>query len=439
MVSSLDSAITASSFSDEDIAELFTDAAEINALIQVERELARVQEALQIIPNGVGKKIHESLAGVEVEPSSLASGFLQDGIPIPALLKILRGQIEPDAASYLHFGATSHDILDTALIIRSKSAIKIIEENLNTLVSKLSDLARNHIATVMIGRTRNQNAAPIVFGFKVVNWLAPLQRQQQRLNELSTRLLVVQLGGAVGTNAALDSKGTELNTSLAAALGLSPSTSPWHAQRDCIVEFTNWLNLTAGLIGKMAQDLLLMAQSEVGEISFGGTGKSSTMPNKSNPVIAETLISLGNYCRSQADLMAQTLMPAHERDGVSMATERLAFTPLICATGASIKHAINCLSSLNVNEEAMHKNLIADNGRILAEAAVFELCRLMERSQAAEYVAQACSESLTNNSHMIDELEKISAVELDWEALKQPENYLGSAKEIINKIVGNID
>ena len=435
MVSAQDSAITSSSFSDKEIAELFSDVGEIDALVLFERELARVQESLQIIPEGIGKEIYAALENAKFDSDLLATGFENDAIPIPALLKQLREQLEPAAANYLHFGATSQDVIDTALIIRIKAAVVIIEKNLKDLTAELGRLAQKHRTTVMIGRTRNQNASPTVFALKIVNWLAPLQRQQQRLTELLPRLLVVQFGGAAGTNAALGNKGGEVNSALAATLGLAAAGSAWHAQRDTIVEFSNWLSMTAGQIGKMAQDILLMAQNEVGEIRFSGAGKSSTMPNKSNPVLLETLLSLAGYCRAQSDLMGSTLLVSHERDGVCMSLDRLAFPPLICAAAASITQALKCLASISVNEEAMSRNLIADNGLIMAEMAVFELVKSMERSKASELVRQACELCLTNNSHMIDELESLTNVDLDWDALKQPKNYLGNAEEVIDSVL----
>ena len=264
MVSAQDSTITSSSFSDKEIAELFSDVGEIDALVLFERELARVQESLQIIPEGIGKEIYAVLENAKFDPELLATGFENDGIPIPALLKQLREQLEPAVANYLHFCATSQDVIDTALIIRIKSAVEIIGKNLKGLTAELGRLAQKHKATVMIGRTRNQSASPTVFALKIVNWLAPLQRQQQRLNELLPRLLVIQFSGATGTNAALGNKGREVSSALAAALGLATADSSWHAQRDTIVEFSNWLSMTAGQIGKMAQDILLMAQNEVG-------------------------------------------------------------------------------------------------------------------------------------------------------------------------------
>ncbi|MBM86759.1 MAG: fumarate lyase [Gammaproteobacteria bacterium] len=438
MISALDSKISSSTFSDPDVADLFSDDAEVRALIKVEQELARVQEALAIIPKGYGEQIVSVLETVKIEPALLESGYAKDGILIPALLTLLRERIDQPAADYLHFGATSQDILDTALIFRTKSAVELIANNLDTLIKALGELACEHKTTLVLGRTRNQNAAPLVFGLKVVNWLAPLQRQRQRLRELLPRLLVVQFGGAVGTNAALGMAGPRVKQALADALGLFVTDSSWHNQRDSIVEFGNWLSLTSGLVGKIAKDVLLMAQSEVGEITFSDMGKSSTMPNKSNPVLAEVLISLANYCRNQAHLLTQCIEASHERDGVSMNVEGLAFPQLVCAAAAAIVNGINCINGMRVNEKIMYENLEADNGMVLAEAAVFELSRTKSKAEASRLVAEACAKTIGKNVHMVDELEKLTNADIDWEALKRPENYLGSAAEIIKTVLRGI-
>ena len=438
MVSALDSAFTSATFSDEETAAFFSDRAEITALIKFERTLAHVQESLGIIPAGTGKMISSDLDNFEVEPARLAAGYTKDGIVVPTLLKLLRQKLRNESANYIHYGATSQDALDTALIIRIKSAISIIEQNLDCLITELVSFAIAHKSTVMIGRTRNQNSAPTLFALKVVNWLMPMRRQRKRLTELIPRLLVLQLSGSVGTNAALRGRGKEVYDALAKSLELSSSDSPWHAQRDSIVEFANWLSLTAGQLGKMGKDLLLMAQNEVGEISISNPGKSSTMPNKANPVSSETLISLAAFCRSNADLINQTALASHERDGVSMAIERLALPSLICAASGSIVRAKDCLKNISVNTGAMQKNLVADRGLIMAEAAVFALMDCTSREIATELVSQACELSTSNNSHMIDELKALSSFDLDWEGMKSPESYLGDAADIIDKVVSEI-
>ena len=375
------------------------------------------------------------LGSVAIRPSQLACGYARDGISVPTLVKTLRGQLPENARSYLHWGATSQDIEDTALVLRLKEVTEIMQSRLEALVDLLKTLCRSHRHTLMLARTRYQSAAPTVFGLKVANWLAPLQRQQQRLHELLPRLLVIQFGGAVGTLAALGKRGFEVSLKLAQALSLGPSTVPWHTQRDNIVEFANWMAMTAGIIGKLGQDLLLMAQSEIAEISFANSGKSSTMPQKSNPVTAETLVSLARYCSTQANSLQQAMVLSHERDGISMHLERLTLPNLICATASSLRLAGQSIETLQVNEDAMLANLESDNGMVLAEAASFELCKFISRQDAAELVIEACKNSTGSGVHMIDELSKLSDLKIDWQQLKNPENYLGMAEEIIDEIL----
>ena len=435
MVSALDSVFTSPVYSDEETAALFNDEAEIDALIKFERKLALVQESLGIIPPGIGREISADLDGFKVAPASLVQGYTKDGIPVPALLDILRQQLKAETANYLHFGATSQDALDTGLIIRVKSAITVIKQNLNYLVTELIDLADKHKSTVMIGRTRNQNAAPTIFALKVVNWLTPLKRQRVRLEELTPRLLVIQLGGSVGNNAALRKRGGEVCIKLAEALDLSVPDSPWHAQRDSIIEFANWLSMTAGQLGKVGKDLMLLSQNEINEISISNPGKSSTMPNKENPVLFETLVSLAAFCRNNADLIEQTALTSHERDGVCMQIERLALPPLICTASASIVRASDCLKNMSVNMDAIQKNVTADRGLIMAEGAVFALMNFTTREEAATLVSQACKSCVANKSHMIDELKSLSNFDLDWDSLKDIKNHLGDAQQIVEEVV----
>ena len=434
MVSAFDSHISSTLFADSELASFFSDEAEIKSLIQVEGELAKVQAALGVIPQQEGETISSVLGTLTIDPAVVSDGFKKDGIPIPALLKVVRTNLGDREANFLHWGATSQDVMDTALILRIKSAVVVIEKRIKILNERLAELAQQHRATVMIARTRNQNAAPTVFGLKVVNWFMPLLRQRQRLHELLPRLLIVQLGGAVGTNAALGSRGMEISNALANTLELNPA-SPWHVQRDSIVEFSNWLAMTAGVLAKMAQDLLLMAQSEVGEISFNNGGKSSTMPNKLNPVLPESIVALASFCRTQSDLMQQTLHGQNERDGIGMSMERLVLGPLTCAAGACINLAQRSIDTVKINQQKMLSNLEADNGQVLAEAAVFELSSVIPRVDAAGLVASACQLSVENRSHMLDELSALVSVDIDWENLKQPANYLGSADEIIDRAI----
>ncbi len=435
MVSIFDSSITASTFADDAIAQLFSDRAEIRAMIRVESELALVQANLGIIPTGMGSKISQALESIDVDPAQLAAGYAKDGLCVPSLVKLLAEQLPDDAGDYLHWGATSQDIVDSGLLVRLKMICEILGTRIDKLIGLLRALTETHRSTVMLGRTRGQAALPTVFGLKTAGWLSPLVRQKQRLKELLPRLLVVQLGGAVGTLAPLGSQGLEVNQQLAAALDLNPSTMSWHTQRDNIVEFCNWLSVTAGAIGKIGNDLLLMAQSEVAEISFSNGGGSSTMPQKSNPVVADNLVALARYCAGEAGSMQNVLVQSHERDGSCMILESLLFPGLVCAGAASLALGIACIETVKVNESTMMDNLSATNGLVMAEAATFELSKVISKRQASQVVKEACKNAMKSGSNMIDELEKIADAEVDWQQLKQPENYLGVADQIIGEVL----
>lgn len=435
MVSPFDSDITGNVYADAEIAALFSDAAEIQAYLRVESALAKAQGELGIIPADTASSIAEQLSEIQIDPNSLAKRFADDGIVLPGLVAALRSQLSADVASYLHHGVTSQDVIDTGLVIRLQSISALLQSKLSQLTSQLVSLANEHRNTLCIARTRNQNAAPTVFGLKVVNWLEPLSRQQQRLSALLPRLLTVQLGGSVGTLSALGPEALNLRDKLASELGLGVADSPWHVQRDNIVEFGSWLATTAALVANIGQDMLLLAQSEVAEIRFSNGGKSSTLPNKSNPVVAEFLVAIGTHCQSLAATLNQSLIATNERDGVSMALEQLSLGPLSCAAGASLSLASNAIETIVVDSAAMMRNIAADQGRILAETATFELCKSMDRSNAAKLVAEACAASIDNSTHMIDELKQRVSAEIDWDALRDPANALGAAGQIIERVL----
>ena len=437
MVSVFDSAITASMFSDDEISPLLSDIEEIRSALEVEAQLARVQQELGLIPDGKGDTILRLLNKMELDPKKLAKGYAKDGISTPTLVKLIREQLPVDVRDFLHWGATSQDIEDSALVLRLKSLAGIMESRLDTHINLLHQLIESHRHTLTVARTRTQWATPTVFGLKIASWLAPLIRQKARLHSLLPRLLVVQLGGAGGTLASMGTKGTEVGALLAAALNLNYASMPWHNQRDNIIEFSNWLAMTSGIIGKMGQDLLLLAQSEVAEVDFIGGGGSSTMPQKSNPVIAENLVALARFASTQIGTMHQTLLHSLERDGVSMTLEKLTLSGLISACGSSLRLGIETVTTIEIKEKTMLANLEKSNGTVLAEAAVFELSKVVDKEQARELVYQACANFKENACHLIDEISKLSRAQVDWNRLKNPQNYLGVAQKFIDSVLEN--
>ena len=267
MISTLDSKIFGTLFGDAEISQVLTDESYVRALVEVETALARAEARVGVIPQAAANQIANAADANRIDLEALARGTARSGFPIIALVQEIRKAVGGEAASYVHWGATTQDIMDTACVLQLRAAIKLYKERLKKLARHLSELADRHRVTVLAGRTHGQQALPVSFGLKVATWLAPLIRHAERRDEISPRLLVVQFGGAAGTLAALGDKGLAVMHGLADELRLGAPVMPWHSQRDNLVEFAGWLSLLTGSLGKMAQDIILLAQTEVGEVS----------------------------------------------------------------------------------------------------------------------------------------------------------------------------
>lgn len=430
-----DSSIYGPSFTDPDIVTLFGDDAELRAMVDVESALAQVQGELGIIPAEAAKTIVSKLETASLQSSELAEGTRRDGVVVPTLVKKLRQALPEDTAPYLHWGATSQDIVDTALVVRLAKACTQIEHQFFELGNQLASLAEQERHTVMVARTRYQWAIPTLAGLKVANWLAPLSRQLQRLDELKPRLLVVQLGGAAGTQAALSEKGPAVADAMAGALGLNLPPAPWHTQRDTFIEFANWLAMTTGILGKMGQDLILLTQSDVAEVRLRGSGGSSTMPQKANPVGPEALVTLARHNIGLLGNLHHTMVQAHERDGVAWALEWLNLPQLVCTTAGALNRAQEIVANIEFNRSVIESTLNDTRGTIMAEAMVFALSEHTDRSRAQKLVKDACIASAKSGEPVVDCLKTIANAPLDWDYLKDPANFLGSAGAMIDAIL----
>jgi 3-carboxy-cis,cis-muconate cycloisomerase len=442
MATVLDSKIFGALFSDDEINSLLTDQAYVRALVQVEIALARAEALAGVIPAEAAEQIAKAEAD-EIDIAALARGASRSGFPIIALVEELRKQAGAEAAPYVHWGATTQDIMDTACVLQVRAVIQILRSRLHDVARHLSELAERHRATVLAGRTHSQQALPITFGLKVAGWLAPLLRHAQRLNEISARLFVVQFGGAAGTLAALDDKGLAVAQGLAVQLNLTAPEMPWHAQRDNFVEFAGWLSLLTGSLAKMAQDIILMAQTEVGELGESGEqgrGGSSTMPQKSNPITSELIVAAARMNASLLSAMHQALIQEHERATHGWQVEWLTLPQMMVLTGGALKHALYLAKNLQVDAAAMHSNIARANDVILAEAAVFALAKALPRRQAEELVKRACAVAVSENKPLIEAVERLAGQaikkgDVDWQALAKSENYLGAAQKMIDAVV----
>jgi 3-carboxy-cis,cis-muconate cycloisomerase len=441
MPSALDSKIFGPLFGDSEINQLLSDQAYVQALVEVETALARAEARVGAIPQAAAEQISRAADPNKVDIESLSKGTVRSGFPIIALVQELRRLVGGQAASYVHWGATTQDIMDTAGVLQLRAACELYKKRLVELARQLSQLANRHRATVMAGRTHGQQALPISFGLKVASWLAPVVHHGERLNQISPRLLVVQFGGAAGTLAALGDKGIEVMEALAAELKLAAPALPWHAQRDSLVEFAGWLSLITGSLGKMAQDIILLAQTEVGEVSESaeeGRGGSSTMPQKSNPITSELILAAARKNASLLSALHHAQVQEHERATHGWQVEWLTLPEMLMLTGGALKHAVYLAKNLQVDEAKMRENIHRANDVILAEAAVFALAQAMPRAQADELVKRACAVALSEGKPLVEVVKNLLAGTLpagtiDWQALAAPENYLGETDKIIDR------
>jgi 3-carboxy-cis,cis-muconate cycloisomerase len=296
---------------------------------------------------------------------------------------------------------------------------------------------------VLAGRTHGQQALPITFGVKIAVWLAPLLRHLRRLEEILPRLLVVQFGGAAGTLAALGDKGLAVMQALAGELRLGVPLMPWHAQRDSLVEFAGWLSLLTGSLAKMAQDIILLAQTEVGEVGESaeqGRGGSSTMPQKSNPITSELIVAAARTNAALLSAMHNAQIQEQERATHGWQMEWLALPQMMLVTSGALKHALYLASHLQVDGKIMRANIGRANDLVLAEAAVFALAQAMPKAEAEELVKRACATAVNEAKPLIDVVQRLSRRKIadgavNWQALARPEQYLGASKEILDRVL----
>jgi 3-carboxy-cis,cis-muconate cycloisomerase len=277
----------------------------------------------------------------------------------------------------------------------------------------------------------------------VAGWIAPLVRHMERLDEIQPRLMVVQFGGAAGTLAALANKGLMVIDELAKQLKLSPPLIAWHTQRDGLVEFAGWLSLVTGGLGKMAQDIILLAQTEVGEVAESGEsgrGGSSTMPQKSNPITSELIVAAARSNAALLSAMHQAQIQEHERGTHGWQMEWLTLPQMVLLTGGALKHARYLTANLQVHGTAMLANIRRGHDLILAEAAVFALSRSISRSEAEELVKGACTVAAAEARPFIEVIaslanERVDQNSVDWPEIAEPKNYLGEANRMLDAVL----
>ena len=425
-------------FADEELAAIFSEARYVREMVTVEAALATVEARLGVIPAESGTRIVAGASTFRPDLDAIRARLARDGVPVIELVRQLREHVGGPAADDVHFGATTQDIMDTALVLQMRAALAAIERTLDRVVDDLVALARRYRASVMPGRTRSQQAVPIPFGLKAAGWLAPLLRHRTRLAEMRARALVVQLGGAAGTLEPLGTRGVAVAEGLAAELGLRVPPMPWHTQRDALAEVAGWLSLLSGSLAKMAQDIILLAQTEVGEVRESaeeGRGGSSTMPQKVNPVTSEQIVAAARINAALLGAMHQALIQEHERATSGWQIEWGTLPRMFELTASALRKAEFLGAHLAVDEARMRHNVSAANGLMLAEAISFALTKAMSRKAAKALVTAACRTAQAENRHLVDVLRGQTDAALPWDRLKDEAAHFGSAQAFIDRVL----
>lgn len=429
-------------FADDEVTQLFSEESIAGAWLEVERALAHTQAELGIIPAEAAAAIDAAATPDLVELTSLRERTLVVGYPILPLLEQI-GEASPEAGRYIHWGATTQDIMDTGLALILGRVLDRIEALVGGLGAVLATGADAHRTTVMSGRTHAQPAVPITFGGKLAVWLAELTRHRERLRAVRERVVVVQLFGAAGTAAALGAQSRAVRHGVAGRLGLRAVDVPWHTARDAVAEIGFVLAAMAGTCGKLAREVVELSRPEIGEVREEGghlRGASSTMPQKANPIGSEAVVGLSIVAAQNASALLTAMQGTHERSSGEWQAEWDAL-PLVCAAAAgALGGAQRVMAGLSVFPEQMRANLDVEGGSIMAEAAMMAAAEVVGRPQAHVLVSDAFSTARSQGLSLRTALERILEPELlrampPLGDVLDPDSYLGESDAIVTAAI----
>jgi 3-carboxy-cis,cis-muconate cycloisomerase len=442
-VNPADSPVFGTLYGSDAMRAVFDDRTFLQRMLDVEAALAKVQAWLGIIPAEAAVAIVAAARVENLRTDELAASVRNVGYPVVGLVKGLSRAAGEQAGRWTHWGATTQDVMDTATVLQVREGLTLIREDLVATIRVLAAAADRHRHTVMAGRTHLQHALPITFGLKCATWLMPLTAHVERLDQLRSRVELVEFGGAAGTLASLGDQGVAVLESLAAELDLAAPPAPWHVARDGLAETVSFLGLLCGSLAKMATDIILLAQTEVAEVNephTAGRGGSSTMPQKRNPIASEYVLAAQRGVQALVPLMQGAMADDHERGTGPWQAEMLALPQAFVLTHGALLHARAIAGGMVVDADRMRRNLGATNGLILAEAVMMGLAPMLGRDRAHHVVGHASDAALTEGIDLVEALlrEADVAAHLSADAVKRmtdPATYLGSAGAFIDRVL----
>jgi len=438
----VDSILFRDAFGTAKMRALFSDFALVQRYIDVEVALAKAEARLGVIPSDAAEMIARESTIDRIDFEHMREETDIVGYPILPLVHQLVGMCG-EAGRYVHWGATTQDIMDTAVSLQVRDALDLIDSDIRDLRTILVGLAKKHRDTPMAGRTHLQQALPITFGYKVAIWLAMFDRHQQRLAELRPRVAVVGFAGAAGTLASLGDKGFEVQKALADELKLGVPATTWHVARDGFAEAVNLLTLVTGSLGKIALDIMIMASTEFAEVYepfVKGRGASSTMPQKRNPISSELMLAAAKAVRQQAGLMVDAMIQDFERATGPWHAEWIAIPESFILSAGALHQAKFALGGLIVDTERMKHNLGITRGLIVAEAVMMGMAPFTGRQQAHNIVYDACRTVNEKGGTLAEALAALPEVTRHFDRaaidrMTDPANYLGLAPQMVDRAV----
>lgn len=425
---------------------IFSDEQRLQRMLDFEASLARAEAKVGVIPASTAEAISACCVAQQFDFEALARGAIESGnlaIPMVAQLTKLVGAQSSAASAFVHWGATSQDAIDTGLVLQMRGSLMLLEDVIARTSRALAGLAEQHRATVMVGRTWMQHAVPITFGVKAAGWLDTFLRHRERVQELRPRLLVLQFGGAAGTLASLGSRGMDVAQALADELKLGLPAIPWHANRDRIGEFANLHGLLAGTAAKIARDLSLMMQTEVGEVaepSAAGRGGSSTMPHKRNPVAMASVLAGTQRVLGLVSTVQASAAQEQERGLGGWQAEWDSIPDLCTLTLGALERLAASLERLEINTDRMRSNLGMTDGLIYAEAVSVALAEKLGKAEAHSLLEQVSRKAIDEAKSLRQAIDgdasvmkQLSSEQLD--ALFDPANAMGDSGRMIDRVL----
>ena len=439
----IDSSIFQGIFTTDAMRHVWSDENRTTKYVEIERALAIVQGRLGIIPQEAAEEIASHCRIEEIDMARLRQQTERIGYPILGVVTQINQRCRDKLGEFVHWGATTQDITDTATVLQIREALALVDGDLAAIAEAMAKLAKEHRLTPVIGRSNLQQAIPVTFGYKMAGLLSAILRHRERLAQLKERVLVGEFAGAAGTLASLQTGAMETQAALCAELGLKQPAIAWHTIRDNIAETGALLGLIGGTLGKLSMDVKLMMQTEVAEVFepyHHGRGSSSTMPQKRNPIASCYIHAAISVVRQHAAALMDAMVADHERSTGPWEIEWIVLPEAFCLIAGALKQSRSVLEGLEVDAGAMRRNIEMTGGLVMSEAVMMGLGPYIGREYAHDLVYDLCRESLAKRTPLIDLLEAHPEIRChvgraELERMLDPANYLGQSGVMVDRVL----